>query len=451
MGEEFCKGCRDCANGKNEEEDFSKMANQPITNMNNPFFMNNNKNCISVNDVSNNESFINNDNNHKNESFTTTNNSRLPLGDYEDNKNNKLKSENTYANNINNINNINNENNNNKEMSEKDKERLREIKKDLSIKKIQNAYRNYNEERNNSHQLLCKENSTIPSSEYILDLNKEELDVNLAPEDNCFYLGTKFKNKKDGLGLELFKETNSKYFGIFKNGKRVQAGKFSTNNENKEYFYKGYIKGIYAYGYGLFSDLRNQTSYEGMWNNSMKNGYGIEIYKDNSEYMGTFYNGKKQGIGYYRWLDGSSYEGEWKNNKLEGYGIFKFKDGSIYIGEWVGNRMSGIGQFSYPGIKTYIGWFNRDLRSGFGMVLWHKELKAFVGLWENNKQHGLGKFFANNKIRYGVWKEGTLSEKINNSNDFNDRLMNERVLYTSIFKIDEFDKIKGNINRYTQF
>ena len=428
MGEEFCKGCRDCTNG-NGEEDFSKKANQPLTNMNNPFFLNN-KNCTTMND----ESFINN-NNHKNESFTTTNNSRIPLGDYEDNKNYKLKAENNMI---------------QQELSEMDKERLREIKKDISIKKIQNAYRQFTEERNNSHQFLSKEYSTIPSSEYILDLSREELDVNLAPEDTCLYLGTKFRNKKDGLGLEHFNDTNSNYFGIFKNGKRVQVGKFVMKNENKDYYYKGQIKGIYASGYGWFYDSKNLNSYEGQWTNSMKNGYGLEICKDNSAYVGTFYNGKKNGIGYYRWLDGSSYEGEWRNNKLHGCGIFKFKDGSIYVGEWKDNRMHGIGQFS-SGIKTYIGYFNRDVRNGFGMVLWEKEQKAFVGLWRDNKQHGIGKFFYNNKIRYGIWKEGDLVEKINSDIDFNNRLINEKVVYSSFFKIDDFNTIKGIINRYTQY
>ena len=89
MGEEFCKGCRDCTNN-NAEDDFSHQANPPLTNLNNPFFVNN-KLTNSVNDVvqMNNESFLNNYNNYnqnKNDTYITTNNSRLPI-DLEDNKN----------------------------------------------------------------------------------------------------------------------------------------------------------------------------------------------------------------------------------------------------------------------------------------------------------------------------------------------------------------------------
>ena len=414
MGEELCRGCRDCTNN-NQEEDFSHQANPPLTNINNPFFFNN-KTSNSVNEVTqmNNESFLNNYNhNNKNESYATTNN----IVDLEENS--KFRSTN--------------------HLNSEESQKLREIKKNNCSRKITNLFRKYKELKNNSHQILCKEYSTIPSSEYILDLNNDELDVNLAPEVNCLYLGTKFQNKKDGLGLEVFADTKSKYFGIFRNGKRVDAGQFTINNDFQDYYYYGQVKGIYAWGFGWFQEYKNYTYYEGNWENSMKNGYGIEKYQDKSEYMGNFVNGKKDGIGYYKWLDGSSYEGEWKENKLHGYGIYTFKDGSIYKGEWKRNRMNGVGEFSYPGVKTYIGFFERDIRNGFGMLIWHKTNKAFVGFWKNNKQDGLGKFIVNDKKRYGIWKNGEIIEKIENKNEFDKRLNNEEIGYSTYFQMEEYD------------
>ena len=414
MGEELCRGCRDCTNN-NQEGDFSHQANPPLTNINNPFFFNN-KTSNSVNEVTqmNNESFLNNYNhNNKNESYATTNN----IVDLEENS--KFRSTN--------------------HLNSEESQKLREIKKNNCSRKITNLFRKYKELKNNSHQILCKEYSTIPSSEYILDLNNDELDVNLAPEVNCLYLGTKFQNKKDGLGLEVFADTKSKYFGIFRNGKRVDAGQFTINNDFQDYYYYGQVKGIYAWGFGWFQEYKNYTYYEGNWENSMKNGYGIEKYQDKSEYMGNFVNGKKDGIGYYKWLDGSSYEGEWKENKLHGYGIYTFKDGSIYKGEWKRNRMNGVGEFSYPGVKTYIGFFERDIRNGFGMLIWHKTNKAFVGFWKNNKQDGLGKFIVNDKKRYGIWKNGEIIEKIGNKNEFDKRLNNEEIGYSTYFQMEEYD------------
>ena len=77
----------------------------------------------------------------------------------------------------------------------------------------------------------------------------------------------------------------------------------------KEYTYFGEIQGIYATGFGLFSDKKKFRDYEGLWENSMKSGYGIEKYRDNSEYKGCFVNGKKEGIGSQKWDDSSFYEG----------------------------------------------------------------------------------------------------------------------------------------------
>ena len=64
--------------------------------------------------------------------------------------------------------------------------------------------------------------------------------------------------------------------------------------------------------------------------NSVKSGYGIEIYRDNSEYKGYFLKGKKEGIGSQKRDDSSFYKGEWKDSKFHDYGIYQFADGSEY-------------------------------------------------------------------------------------------------------------------------
>ena len=68
----------------------------------------------------------------------------------------------------------------------------------------------------------------------------------------------------------------------------------------------------------------------------MKNGYGIEIKKDNHNYVyrGCFINGKKEGIGIAKLNNGSIYEGFWKNDKKDGFGIYYFPPDKFYIGFW---------------------------------------------------------------------------------------------------------------------
>ena len=186
-----------------------------------------------------------------------------------------------------------------------------------------------------------------------------------------------------------------------------------------------------------------------MWNNSKKEGYGIEKYnKDNSIYKGCFSNGKKNGIGYYIWNDNSSYMGEWTDNALDGYGIYHFADGSIYTGSWLNNRMSGLGEFTYPELKTYLGFFERDKRTGFGILIWYKENKVFIGFWKDNKQNGLGKFISNGKVRYGVWENGALKEKIQNEENFIKQLKNSQLEYLQYFKVKQYEEFLVKIKTF---
>ena len=361
-----------------------------------------------------------------------------------------------FNNNKFNFNKFDNAYNTNKKSDENEDENEKELKKendiengiknnnenikDISARKITKLFRKFISLKRISQQKLYKDITYIPSSEYIIGLDNNQLDVNLAPEDKCIYLGTKFQDKKDGLGLELFNTTKAKYFGIFSNGRRTSAGKFTIKNKDKEYIYKGYVFGLYAYGYGRLIDKKEKKEYEGMWERSMKNGYGIEKYSDKSIYKGCFKNGKKDGIGFYQWKDNSSYEGEWKENKLNGFGIYKFSDGSYYKGEWKRSRFHGYGEFIYPGLKKYIGFFQKDKRFGFGIEIWLKEQKTFIGFWKNNNIDGYGKLIVNDKKRYGIYQQGKIIEKFKKK-DFLAKIKKEHKNYLNLFKFDDYESV----------
>ena len=428
----------------------SNIKNSNNNNINNVFNSYNghfNKNINEENKFDENNN-INNDYNNfnktENENYNFYNNN----SEEDDNDNNFNTMRNTnFLNNENNINTLNNNLNNNifKENEEKKQANI----EDISARKITKLFRQFLYAKRLAHTQLFRDMSVIPSSEYIIGLNNDKLDINLAPENKCIYLGTKFNNQKDGLGLELFTDSNAKYFGIFNNGKRKDAGIFNINNSLKNYTYKGQVNGIYAFGYGWFFDKKESKEYEGMWDKSMKNGYGIEKYNDNSEYRGSFVNGKKEGIGIYQWNDNSYYEGEWKENKLSGFGIYKFNDGSIYEGQWKRSRFHGFGEFTYPGIKKYYGFFQKDKRFGFGIEIWLKIEKAFIGFWKDNNMDGFGKFIVNDKKRYGIWKEGKLVEKFHNKKDFYKKIKDEKIDFINYFQYDDyksvFNLIDGNI------
>ena len=317
--------------------------------------------------------------------------------------------------------------------------------KNICAIKITCLFKKLLKRKKEAHNKLFRNLTKIPSSYYITDLNNSKLDVDLAQEETCIYFGTLYNEKKDDLGLEIFKNSKAKYFGIFKNGKRDQAGKFKIHNNFENFFYYGEIQGIYASGFGLFKDKKENKTYEGMWENSLKNGYGIETYEDNSEYRGCFLNGKKEGIGICKWNDNSFYEGEWKENKMNGYGILKFNNGSLYKGEWKRNRYDGFGEYIHPGIKKYYGFFREDKRYGFGIEVRFKERKILIGFWKDNNIGIFGKLFVNEKIIYGIWKNGKLVETFN-KREFLKKIKREHKNYLNFFVLDDCDAILSVVN-----
>ena len=424
---------------KINNEDKNNIINDYSNNINNN--LNNNINNDFINKINNNLSKnLNNYYNKKGNNNSDNNNFDNNNSDNSSNNSNDFN-ENTVRNSIinNNDNNLNTINNNIITISQDihNKETI----EDISAKKITNLFRKFKEEKNKAHSKLYKDILKIPSSDYIIGLNHNQLDVNLAPEETYIYLGTKFNDKKDGLGLEIFNNSKAKYFGIFKDGKRKDFGVFTINNNSKNYLYYGYILGLYAYGFGCYKDKKDSKEYEGMWFNSMKNGLGIEKYSDKSVYKGNFLNGKKAGIGYYQWSDKSSYEGEWKENKIWGFGIYKFNDGSEYKGEWKRSRFHGFGEFTHPGIKKYIGFFQKDKRFGFGIEIWFKVHKTFIGYWKNDNLEGFGKFIVNDKKQYGIWKKGKLVEKFKKKNEFYKRLKKEKIPFLDIFQLDDYSAV----------
>ena len=467
VGTKICQGCNNniCGDGKSYgESDLTNNNNKiPISNTSNPFFFNNDSNVITRNQKlnnGNNENSLNNYN--KVESYVTSMNSHLPpeeeqkkfqLYSKNDNTINNMDNIDNTNNNDNYNNNYNNDYNNNYNNNSLDNSNSNEFSlkgegeniEEISAKKITKLFRKFLNAKKLSHQNIVQEYSNISSSEYIIGLNHEELTVNLAPEENCLYLGTKFNNQKDGIGLEKFENSNAIYFGCFRNGKRVSLGKFKISNQMAEYNYRGEVKGIYAMGYGIFFDQKKYREYEGFFENSMKSGFGIEKYQDNSEYRGCYLNGKREGLGIYTWNDNSFYEGEWKNGKFHGYGIYQFPDGSEYQGEWKKGKFNGFGEFTYPENKKYFGFFKHDKRAGFGFEVMLNCKKAFIGFWKNNDMNGLGKFIINGKKKYGVYQEGKLMETINKK-DFFKRIKEQNNEYLNFFKLDTYRSVLNLIN-----
>ena len=80
-------------------------------------------------------------------------------------------------------------------------------------------------------------------------------------------------------------------------------------------------------------DFNKNSEYERDFNNNMKDGYGVEKYRDGSIYRGDFKEDMKHGKGILllHGNENNGYEGEFKNDKISGKGKFKFNERKEYI------------------------------------------------------------------------------------------------------------------------
>ena len=244
-----------------------------------------------------------------------------------------------------------------------------------------------------------------------------------------------FKNgKKSG----IWKEYN--YEGYFKNG--IKDGKgienswtvYYVNNYLHGISTKGDMRKIYYFGEEAnILDLKIEKNciyykgikeYEGDLVNGVKNGNGIEYYKNSKKrYEGSFKNGKHQGIGkeYYdneilkydgEFNDGDYdkkgieydetgkkiYEGEFKKGKYHGKGKLYRNGKIIYEGDFIENKLQGKGkEFNKDGNVIYSGEFENNCYEGFGTK--YSE-KPYEGYWSKNRQaklkqglYYIGKYF----------------------------------------------------------
>jgi hypothetical protein len=113
------------------------------------------------------------------------------------------------------------------------------------------------------------------------------------------------------------------------------------------------------------------NSFEGEWNNDMKNGYGIMIWRDLDEvFTGNWKNDKPHGYGEHIWGDSSAktikkqncniYRGSYSEGSRKGFGTFFYMNGSQYSGNWKHDMKDGPGIFIYPDGKIVAGNYENN-------------------------------------------------------------------------------------------
>lgn len=107
------------------------------------------------------------------------------------------------------------------------------------------------------------------------------------------------------------------------------------------------------------------------------------------EYSGAWVQGQRKGSGKSIEADGSTYEGMWNNSKKNGFGIRH--DGitrQIYEGKWVGNKQCGYGTLVEANQDTYKGEFLHGQKHGRGTSTSNNGQKTQEGAWLHDRYVG---------------------------------------------------------------
>jgi hypothetical protein len=267
--------------------------------------------------------------------------------------------------------------------------------------------------------------------------NKKQGEGELRTND-FEYFGNFIKDKRDGLGVIIFKTSplfvryDGEFSGNYIHGKGKMllsngdmiSGNFINPNidklnpeANQKFEGEPKIEELDVKDCTIVH--KNGDIYKGSLRSGKK--FGDSIYtcsreKEEYTFTGPYFDGQRNGKGKIVYKSGEVFEGFFANNDLKN-GTFIFANGDTYTGSFVQNQCSGFGMMVYKADilkKSYEGGFSEGQLHGEGTVIKHNGDK-FVGTFVKGHQKGEGtltkkkvtlkgyftRFVANGKVK--VW------------------------------------------------
>ena len=224
---------------------------------------------------------------------------------------------------------------------------------------------------------------------------------------NCLYKGQLNTEKEYHGKGEIFVEDCSKFQGIFNKGILEGLGRYINKDK---VFYEGIFYNNTLKGKATIikiDEKNNRIKYIGNTLNYLKNGKGIENGKF-YRYKGDFENDIKQGNGVILYKDtNEKYEGQFFNNKMHGKGIYIWNNKHKYIGEFCDGLMHGKGKYEWPDGSYYEGEYIKGIKEGHGEYEW-SDGSHFEGTFKNGKPDGKGVLIIKGVIKNVEYVEGKI-------------------------------------------
>lgn len=205
------------------------------------------------------------------------------------------------------------------------------------------------------------------------------------------------------------KELARKIFGIVDVDNGVRKGTLQL----PEGRYEGEIRNGKPHGKGKIyyeaSDSKERMSYDGDWENGLRSGYGVLLYKDGRIYKGVWVNNSRSGKGTLFFPNGSRIEGTKAEGEWFGTVTMILVEGEKYVGEWPAKGKIVDGIYYYKNGDRYEGGYNENFdKHGLGKAYFANG-DRFEGMYENGKENGKGTYYKSTYTLVGNWENGILS------------------------------------------
>lgn len=213
---------------------------------------------------------------------------------------------------------------------------------------------------------------------------------------NIKYTGEWKDDKKHGKGEMTFPmtkgrgEINARLSGMFDHDELL-AGEYMDSLGNVFKSRKYDLKDVKRIQEFITRHFRHQhNAFEhGSFKNGRLHGWGEVEYRGGDCYRGMFKDGKRSGYGimsinqYNNVINQyvpARFEGEWKFNKRNGYGEMEWPDKSKFSGQW-SNDCRVQGKLEMPDENYYEGTFQNDLMHGLGKITYVRDNTVYEGLF----------------------------------------------------------------------
>ena len=132
--------------------------------------------------------------------------------------------------------------------------------------------------------------------------------------------------------------------------------------------------------------------------------------------LGETFSSIKEDFGIYVFRNGDKYIGEWKGKKMDGHGIYMFHNPDvtdtltrvIYLGEFYNGRFHGFGKLGQfhdnVGQMIYCGEWIEGKKANLGLHYYQHPYIFYYGQWASDMKHGEGKLVFPNGEFSGTWE-----------------------------------------------